>query len=105
MNKQCIVFLADGARADVFEYLLKRGDLPNISKYIIERGFYRKAVTVFPSTTGPAYIPYLLGMYPLNSVVRFWKQREIQKAEKILTKFPISEQMDQSVLRKFRRRR
>ena len=56
--------MADGARADVFSMLLDRGDLPNISKYIVEEGSYRKAVTVFPSTTGPAYTPYILGMYP-----------------------------------------
>ena len=62
--KSCIFIMADGARADVFSDLLKRGELPNISKYIIEKGSYRDAVTVFPSTTGPAYTPYILGKYP-----------------------------------------
>lgn len=56
--------MADGARADVFTSLLERGDLPNISKYIVDRGSYRDAVSVFPSTTGPAYTPYILGKYP-----------------------------------------
>ena len=63
-EKRCICLLADGARADLFEHLLSKGDLPNISKYIVERGTYLNAVTVFPSTTGPAYIPYILGKYP-----------------------------------------
>ncbi|MEQ9619641.1 MAG: alkaline phosphatase family protein [Deltaproteobacteria bacterium] len=60
----CIFIMADGARADVFSELLEQGELPNISKYIIEKGSFRKAVSVFPSTTGPAYTPYILGKYP-----------------------------------------
>lgn len=62
--KSCIFIMADGCRADVFSELLKSGDLPNISKYLVERGCYKEAVTVFPSTTGPAYTPYILGKYP-----------------------------------------
>lgn len=56
--------MADGARADVFEELLRRGDLQNVSKYIVEKGTYTNAVSVFPSTTGPAYAPFLLGKFP-----------------------------------------
>ena len=63
-EKRCIFLLADGARADLFGQLLSKGDLPNISKYIVEKGSYLNAVTVFPSTTGPAYTPYILGKYP-----------------------------------------
>jgi hypothetical protein len=62
--KSCIFIMADGARADVFSELLQKGELPNISKYIVEGGSYREAVTVFPSTTGPAYTPYIFGKYP-----------------------------------------
>ncbi|MCH7518533.1 MAG: alkaline phosphatase family protein [Candidatus Dadabacteria bacterium] len=62
--KSCIFIMADGARADVFSELLNGGDLPNISKYIVEKGCYKEAVTVFPSTTGPAYTPYIFGKYP-----------------------------------------
>ncbi|MGH7900332.1 MAG: alkaline phosphatase family protein [Thermodesulfobacteriota bacterium] len=56
--------MADGARADVFEELLGRGDLPNISRYIVDRGSFFKAVSVFPSTTGPAYAPFIVGRFP-----------------------------------------
>ncbi len=62
--KSCIFIMADGSRADVFSELLKSGDLPNISKYLVEKGSYKEAVTVFPSTTGPAYTPYIMGKYP-----------------------------------------
>lgn len=56
--------MADGARADVFTELLEKGFLPNITRHIIENGDYRNAVTVFPSTTGPAYTPFILGKFP-----------------------------------------
>ena len=62
--KSCIYFLVDGARPDIFEQKLKAGLLPNLSRHMIERGGYRRATTVFPSTTGPAYLPMLTGCYP-----------------------------------------
>jgi hypothetical protein len=62
--KRCIMILADGARADVMRDLAERGQLPAISEHMIEPGSLRAAVTAFPSTTGPAYLPYLTGCYP-----------------------------------------
>lgn len=62
--KSCIFIMADGARADVFQELLGRGDLPNVSKYIAEKGTSRSAISVFPSTTGPAYAPFIMGRFP-----------------------------------------
>ena len=62
--RSCILFLADGARPDFLEELLGRGDLPNISRHIVAPGSLRRATTVFPSTTGPAYLPFLTGAYP-----------------------------------------
>jgi hypothetical protein len=62
--KHCILFLIDGARPDVMEKMVKRGDLPNIQRYLMEPGSYTEAVTAFPSTTGPAYAPILTGCYP-----------------------------------------
>lgn len=63
-GKKCVFFLADGARLDVFAFLFERGDLENIQKYVVSAGKFLKGVTVFPSTTGPAYTPYLLGRFP-----------------------------------------
>jgi len=62
--KRAIVLLADGARADVVSKKLAGGELPNIEKYITSRGSSLDAVTSFPSTTGPAYLPFLTGCYP-----------------------------------------
>jgi hypothetical protein len=57
-------FLLDGARVDLFKEHLERGDLPNIARYLIERGAHQTAISVFPSVTGVAYVPYLTGMFP-----------------------------------------
>ena len=62
--KHCVFLLADGARPDVIGHLLKQGELPNFHKLFIEQGTFKRAVTVFPSTTGPAYLPFLTGYYP-----------------------------------------
>ncbi len=64
LYNRCIFFLADGARADVLRDLLAKGELPNIRKYITAPGTNAQAVTVFPSTTGPAYLPFITGRYP-----------------------------------------
>jgi hypothetical protein len=64
MIKRSIVLLADGARADVFFELQKSGRLPNISSWLVSGGTGRAAVTSFPSTTGPAYLPFLTGCLP-----------------------------------------
>ena len=59
-----IVILADGARRDVLRDEIKAGNLPNISRHLLESGSDIDAVTSFPSTTGPAYLPFLTGCLP-----------------------------------------
>ncbi|HWO88260.1 MAG TPA: alkaline phosphatase family protein [Gemmatimonadales bacterium] len=60
-----VAFLVlDGARPDVLRSLLDRGELPNLARWVVEPGGFRVGTTVFPSTTGVAYIPLLLGRYP-----------------------------------------
>lgn len=88
--KRCILIMADGARADIFDCLLKKGDLPNISKYIIDKGDYRHAVTVFPSTTGPAYTPFILGKFPGRCNfpgIRWFDKKEFSKTFFSLKRF------------------
>lgn len=62
--KRFIFILIDGAPHAIFKGLLENGDLPNIKKYVVDQGSLNKAVSVFPSTTGPAFIPFLMGLYP-----------------------------------------
>jgi hypothetical protein len=60
-----VVFvLIDSARPDVVRDLLDRGDLPNLARWVIEPGGFTTGTTVFPSTTGIAYLPFLYGCYP-----------------------------------------
>src|SRR5882762_2806457 len=59
--RRVVFVLIDGARHDVLRELLARGDLPNLARPN-RNGMY--ATTVFPSTTGVAYIPFLFGRYP-----------------------------------------
>jgi hypothetical protein len=54
----------DGARPDVLRELLDRGDLPHLARWVIEPGGFTVGTTVFPSTTGVAYFPFLYGCYP-----------------------------------------
>lgn len=77
--RRTFFFLVDGARVDVFADLLRRGDLPNVSRYLVEPGAFRSAVTVFPSVTGVAYIPYLTGVFPGRANIpgyRWFDRRE-----------------------------
>ena len=62
--KRFIFILIDGAPYTIFEGLLENGDLPNIKKYVVDRGSLNRAVSAFPSTTGPAFIPFFMGLYP-----------------------------------------
>lgn len=62
-DRQAIVILADGARADVFERMLSGGELPAIQRHIVDRGSYRTATSTFTSTTIPAHLPFITGRF------------------------------------------
>ena len=59
-----IFILIDGAPYSVFHELIENNELPNIKRFIINQGCLKKAVSVFPSTTGPAFIPFFMGLFP-----------------------------------------
>lgn len=63
-DRRVILILADGARHDVFSELIAEGELPNIARAFAEPGTRRRATSVFPSTTGPAFLPFLTGCCP-----------------------------------------
>jgi len=62
--KRCIFFLVDGARADVLQDMLQAGELPALKQYVLDPGVCQTAVSVFPSTTGPAHAPFITGCTP-----------------------------------------
>ncbi|MEA3247365.1 MAG: alkaline phosphatase family protein [Gemmatimonadota bacterium] len=58
-----VILVADGARPDTLAAAMDRGELPALARLRAEGG--RHAITsVFPSVTGPAYAPFLLGRFP-----------------------------------------
>lgn len=62
--KRVIMILADGARPDVLAEEMQKGNLPHLSRRFAEEGTNATMITSFPSTTGPAYLPYLTGCFP-----------------------------------------
>lgn len=62
--KRVLFLLIDGARDDVMVQLIESGELPNLKRFVLDPGSYRTAISVFPSTTGPAHLPFLTGCTP-----------------------------------------
>lgn len=60
-----VTILVDGLRADLFQEMLDAGALPNIKKHLVDRGtLVETCVSTFPSTTGPAHLPFITGVMP-----------------------------------------
>ena len=60
---RCLLLLVDGLRPDVAEARLPAGELPHLAA-MLEGGGRTRAITVFPSTTSVAYLPFLTGCTP-----------------------------------------
>jgi len=58
-----VILLADGARPDTLAAALDSGALPALARLRAEGGLHT-VTSCFPSVTGPAYTPFLLGRYP-----------------------------------------
>src|SRR5262245_17031841 len=58
-----VLLLVDGLRPDVAEELLAAGALPNLAA-MVRQGGAGRALTVFPSTSIVAYLPFLTGCTP-----------------------------------------
>lgn len=63
---QVILFLADGVGSEHLQRLADQGRLPALSRLAAATtdNTIRGAVSVFPSTTGPAHLPFLTGRFP-----------------------------------------
>ena len=57
------VLVADGVRPDTLRDALDRGDLPNLARLRADGGLHT-ITSAFPSVTGPAYAPFLMGRSP-----------------------------------------
>jgi hypothetical protein len=58
-----IILLADGLRADTLRAAIDAGHVPALAALAAE-GALHTVTSVFPSVTGAAYTPFLLGRYP-----------------------------------------
>src|SRR5262249_40116730 len=58
-----VSLLADGARPDTIAAALDSGALPALARLRAQGGLHT-VTTCFPSVTGPAYAPFLLGRFP-----------------------------------------
>lgn len=87
-RNRCLLLLVDGLRPDLGEAMLAAGELPHLSA-MLERGGRGRAITVFPSTTSVAYLPFLTGCTPGRCNIpsirwldrrtyqgRWWRDRE-----------------------------
>jgi hypothetical protein len=58
-----VILLADGARPDTLDAALNSGSLPALARLRAEGGLHT-VTSCFPSVTGPAYAPFLMGRFP-----------------------------------------
>ena len=58
-----MVLIADGVRPDVLTRAIARGELPALAG-LREEGSLSTVTSAFPSVTGPAYAPFIMGRYP-----------------------------------------
>lgn len=69
-----VLLVADGARADTLLAAMDAGHLPALAR-LREEGSAHTVTSVFPSVTGPAYSPFLMGLHPGRAGVpgiRWW---------------------------------
>jgi phosphatidylglycerophosphate synthase len=59
-----VVFVASGLSPELVRERMRRGEMPNVARYLHERGGSREMVGAFPSTLGPAATPLVTGCFP-----------------------------------------
>jgi arylsulfatase A-like enzyme len=68
-----VLIILDGTNEEIFRTLLEAGKLPHLASLLEpdangeRHGVYTAATSVWPSTTGPAYAPFVAGLYPKKS--------------------------------------
>lgn len=55
--------IADGARPDALAHAMDSGEVPALARLRAE-GMLSSVTSAFPSVTGPAYAPFIMGRYP-----------------------------------------
>lgn len=65
MTSRLLVVVADGVRPDVFGDEIDRGRAPALAA-LRDRGGLHSVSASFPSVTGPAYVPFVMGRHPAH---------------------------------------
>ncbi|MBK9108670.1 MAG: alkaline phosphatase family protein [Saprospiraceae bacterium] len=82
--RKVIFYLIDGARPDIMKILIDQGKLPAIKEFFYDVCGMCLATTCLPSTTGPAYLPFLTGQHPaahhITGIRWFDKQAYFEKS-------------------------
>src|ERR1700693_5578376 len=60
---QVVLIIADGVRSDVLTRPIDNGQLPALAA-LRDEGSLSTITSAFPSVTGPAYAPFIMGRYP-----------------------------------------
>ncbi len=64
-DRPVVVFFCDGLSKQIFDAMLAAGELPNIKRFLVERGVsVDRAVVPQPTVTYPNTAAYLTGLYP-----------------------------------------
>ena len=58
-----VILLADGVRPDTLQSAIDAGQVPALAR-LRDEGAFHTITTCFPSVTGPAYTPFLMGRFP-----------------------------------------
>lgn len=58
-----VILLADGVRPDTLQSAIETGKVPALAR-LRDDGSFHTITTCFPSVTGPAYTPFLMGRFP-----------------------------------------
>ncbi len=58
-----VILVADGIRPDTLAASIGAGEVPALAGLVADGGMH-VVTSVFPSVTGPAYAPFLMGRYP-----------------------------------------
>ena len=58
-----VILVADGIRPDTLAAAISAGEVPALARLSTEGGMHVVS-SVFPSVTGPAYTPFIMGRYP-----------------------------------------
>lgn len=84
-KKMAVMIVANSVNYEIFSKLLNAGELPNIKKYITDPGSFIKAVSTFPTSTGPAFTPFITGCSAGSADIpgARWFDRRVPPAKKL----------------------